>query len=52
MNRFRDIVEVNTINFSVLGVVHLADIKEVLSVILIVVTIGYTLWKWKTGRKD
>lgn len=52
MNRFRDIIEVNTVNFSILGVVHLADIKEFLSVVLILVTIGYTIWKWKSGKRD
>ena len=50
MERARSIIEINSINASVLAFIHMVDVKEVLSIALLVVTIGYTLWKWHAGK--
>jgi hypothetical protein len=50
MERTKDIIEVNTVNFSMLAFVHLVDVKEVLSITLLAVSIGYTVWKWRAGK--
>lgn len=50
MERIKGIIEVNSINASVLAFIHMVDVKEVLSIFLLLVTIGYTLWKWKAGK--
>jgi hypothetical protein len=43
----RDIIQVGTISGGTLAVVNFTNIKDALSCLLIAVTIGYTLWKWR-----
>ncbi len=40
------------INGSTLGVTTFAQIEDSLKIILLLVTIGYTITKWKDIRKD
>ena len=43
----RDIIQVGTISGGTLAVVNFTSIKDALSCLLIGVTIGYTVWKWR-----
>jgi cytochrome c oxidase assembly factor CtaG len=43
-----DIAEVATVNASVLGVTTFADFETILKIILIIVSIGYTIARWRT----
>jgi len=43
-----DIVETGTVNLSVLGITTFGDIELVLKIILLVLSIGYTVARWKT----
>ena len=47
----RDIIQVGTISGGTLAVVNFTNIKDALSCLLIVVTIGYTVWKWRRDVK-
>ncbi len=42
-----DIAKVCGINGVVLGLINILTLKEWLSCVLVLVTIGYTAWKWQ-----
>ena len=44
----QDIAEVATVNASVLGITTFGDFETILKIILIVVSIGYTIARWRT----
>jgi len=44
----QDIAEVGTVNLSVLGITTFADFEMILKIVLILVSIGYTIARWRT----
>jgi len=46
-----EITEVVTVNASVLGVTTFADFELVLKIILLILSIGYTISRWRTHCK-
>tara|TARA_B100001094_G_scaffold162653_2_gene157407 strand:- start:262 stop:432 length:171 start_codon:yes stop_codon:yes gene_type:complete len=47
----QDISEVVTVNASVLGITTFAEFETMLKIILIIVSIGYTIARWRTHCK-
>lgn len=47
-----EITEVIAVNASVLGVTTFADFELVLKVILLVLSIGYTIARWRTHCRN
>ena len=43
-----EIAEVVTVNASVLGITTFADFELVLKILLLVLSIGYTIARWRT----
>jgi len=43
-----EIAEVTTVNASVLGITTFADFELVLKLLLLVLSIGYTIARWRT----
>jgi len=51
--RLRDVVEVWAPNGLVLAFVNLVSIKTCFEIVLISVSIGYTVWRWRRdARKE
>mgnify|MGYP003146335269 FL=1 len=47
-----EITEVVTINASVLGITTFADFELVLKLLLLVLSIGYTIARWRTHCRN
>ena len=47
-----EISEVITVNASVLGITTFADFELVLKILLLVLSIGYTIARWRTHCKN
>ena len=43
-----DIVETGAVNLSILGITTLADFELILKIILLLLSIGYTIARWRT----
>ena len=44
----QDIAEISCVNLSVLGVTTFADFETILKIVLILVSIGYTIARWRS----
>jgi hypothetical protein len=47
----QDLGEILVVNSSVLGFTTLADIEMILKIVLLLATLGYTLYRWYTHYK-
>jgi len=48
----QDLAEVTTVNASVLGITTFADFELILKIILLVLSIGYTISRWYTHCRN
>ena len=48
----QDISEVVTVNASVVGITTFADFELVLKILLLVLSIGYTVARWRTHCRN
>jgi len=48
----QDISEVVTVNASVVGITTFADFELLLKILLLVLSIGYTVARWRTHCKN
>ena len=47
-----DIAETGVVNLSVLGITTFADLELILKIILLILSIGYTVARWRTHCID
>ena len=48
----QDISEVVTVNASVIGVTTFADFELILKILLLILSIGYTIARWRTHCRN
>ena len=47
----RDVTQIGLLNGGTLALVTFSSLKDALSCILLLVTIGFTVWKWRTAKR-
>jgi len=46
-----EVAEVTVLNASVLGITTFTELEQILKIVLLILTIGYTIYKWLNHKK-